>query len=62
MWSVPPADPPPHETLPGFALNCATSSFMDWSFEFAGTTTTCVSPVRRAIGVTCDRLTGDLLA
>ena len=60
-WSLPPAEPPPQATLPGLALTWATSSFIDCSFDAAGTTTTWYSPVRRAIGVTCDRLTGDLL-
>ena len=27
MWSVPPALPPPQETLPGLALNLSSSSF-----------------------------------
>ena len=61
MWSDPPAEPPPQATLPGLALNWATRSFSDWSLDVPGTTTTWYSPVRRAIGVTCDRLTGDLL-
>jgi hypothetical protein len=60
MWSEPPAEPPPHATLPGFALNWAISSLSEVIFEVPGTTTTSYSPVRRAIGVTCDRLTGDL--
>ena len=58
---MPPAEPPPQATLPGLALNCVTRSFIDWIFDDAGTTITSYSPVRRAIGVTCDSLTGDLL-
>ena len=58
---MPPAEPPPQETLPGFALNCATSSLSEVIFDVPGTTTTSYSPVSRAMGVTCDRLTGDLL-
>ena len=58
---MPPAEPPPQATPPGLALSWATRSFIVWSVDAAGTTTTWYSPVRRAIGVTCDRLTGDLL-
>ena len=61
MWSVPPAEPPPQDTLPGFSLNALTRSAIVLCGEFAGTTITSHSLVRRAIGVTCERLTGDLL-
>ena len=61
MWSVPPAEPPPHETEPGSALSLATRSPSVWIGEFAGTTITSYSPVSRAIGVTLSRVTGDLL-
>ena len=61
MWSVPPAEPPPQDTLPGFSLNALTRSAIVLCGEFAGTTITSHSLVRRAIGVTCERFTGDLL-
>src|SRR5688572_9633836 len=61
MWSVPPAEPPPQDTLPGSALNALTRSAMVLCGELAGTTITSHSLVSRAIGVTCDRLTADLL-
>ena len=52
MWSVPPAEPPAHDTLPGSALNAATRSCHRLvAATCAGTTTTWNSPVRRAIGV-----------
>ncbi len=51
----------PTRRCPGLALNWATSSLSDWILDVPGTTMTSYSPVRRAIGVTCDRLTGDLL-
>ena len=59
MWSEPPAEPPCHDTLPGSALNAATRSAIVLYGELAGTTTTRYSLVRRAIGVTIVRLTGD---
>src|SRR5687767_15915783 len=61
MWSVPPAEPPPQDTLPGSALNALTRSAIVLCGELAGTTITSHSLVRRAIGVTWLRLTGDLL-
>jgi len=60
MWSVPPALPPPHEMLPGFALNFAIRSFVSLMGELAGTTMTSYSEVSRAIGVTWSRVTADL--
>ena len=62
MWSLPPADPPFHEILPGSALNAFTRSAIDLYGELAGTTTTSYSLVRRASGVTMLRSTGDLFS
>src|SRR5512134_2224458 len=62
MWSDPPAEPPFHDTLPGSALNALTRSPMFLNGEEAGTTTTRYSLVRRAIGVTIVRSTGDLFS
>src|SRR5687767_12675986 len=61
IWSVPPAEPPPHETLPGLSLNAFTRSARVLCGDWAGTTITSHSLVRRAMGVTWLRLTGDLL-
>ncbi len=59
MWSVPPAEPPPHDTDWGSSLNWAIRSSRVWMSELAGTTITSYSPVSRAIGVTCSSVTGD---
>ena len=61
MWSVPPVEPPAHETEPGSASSLAVRSASVWSSEDAGTTMTSYSPVRRAMGVTASRPTGALL-
>src|SRR5262245_28976285 len=61
MWSVPPAEPPPQDTLLGSALNALTRSAIVLCGELAALTLAAHSLVRRAIGVTCDRLTADLL-
>jgi len=56
---VPPAEPPPHEMLPGLALNALTRSAMVLYGEFDGTTMISYSPVKRANGVTMLKLTGE---
>ena len=61
MWSVPPAEPPPQETEPGSALSFATRSAIVLMSLPAGTTIASCSPVRRAIGVTMVRSTGESL-
>src|SRR3954469_3528148 len=60
MCSVDPRDPPPHLTLPGSFLSCATTSAMLLKGELDGSTKTLYSLVMRAIGVACDRFTGGL--
>jgi hypothetical protein len=60
MCSVEPREPPPHLTLPGSFLSCATTSAMVLNWELVGSTKTLYSLVRRAIGVACDRFTGGL--
>jgi hypothetical protein len=62
MWSVPPADPPPQETAPGFALNAFMRSPRFLCGDDAGTTITTYSLVRRAMGVTMLSSTVDLLS
>ena len=61
MWSAPPAEPPAQTTFDVSAFSAAARSLIVLCGEFAGTTTTSGSPVRRAIGVTASRPTGDLL-
>ena len=62
MWSTPPAEPPANVTLAMSFLTASARSFAVLCGEFAGTTMTCVSCVRRAIGVTWSRVTGALLS
>ncbi len=50
--SVPPAEPPPHDTARGDARKAASRSCSVRCGESAGTTMTSCSPVSRAIGVT----------
>ena len=59
---MPPAEPPPHDTFPGSALNALTRSLIVLCGDVAGTTMTTYSLVSRAMGVTIDRSTGDLLS
>ena len=59
IWSLPPADPPPHEIDSGRSLNARMKSASDRNGEAAGTTITSYSPVSRAIGVTSCSVTGD---
>src|SRR5262249_60948183 len=61
MWSLPPAEPPAHDTERGAALYFAMSSATDLMGEWVGTTTIVYSPVSRASGVTSASVTGDLL-
>ncbi len=61
MWSTPPADPPAQVTLAGSAFTAAASSLAFLIGELAGTTMASYSAVRRAIGVVCARVTGELL-
>ena len=56
MCSVDPREPPPHLTLAGSFFSWATTSFIVFNGESAGTTNTLYSLVRRAIGVHCDQL------
>ena len=60
MCSVEPREPPPHFTLPGSFLSCATTSCMLVKGEWVGNTKTLYSVVRRASGVAWPRLTGGL--
>ncbi len=60
MWSVPPAEPPPHETEPGSALSLAMRSSSVLMSESTGTAMASHSEVSRAIGVTSAKVTGDL--
>jgi hypothetical protein len=61
MWSAPPAEPPAQTTFEVSAFSAASRSFIVLCGEFAGTTTTSWSAVRRAIGVTSASVTCDLL-
>ena len=61
MWSAPPAEPPAQTTLEVSAFTAAARSLIVLCGEFAGTTITSWSAVRRAIGVTASSVTGDLL-
>src|SRR5215210_5622867 len=62
IWSVPPAEPPATGTLVGSALRASAKSLALLNGEAAGTTSARYSPVKRAIGVVCESLTGVLLA
>ena len=52
MWSTPPAEPPANVTLATSFFTASARSLAFLIGELAGTTITCVSSVRRAIGVT----------
>ena len=58
---MPPAEPPAQLTEPGSAFSISTSWLMSWISDAVGTTIASYSPVRRAMGVTSARLTGELL-
>ena len=61
MWSTPPAEPPPTATLPGSAFSASARSFTVLKGELGATAIALYSMVSRASGVTCSRVTGDLL-
>ena len=61
MWSLPPAEPPAHDTARGPALTRSIRSFIDLIGDFVGTTTMLYSPVRRASGVTSASVTFERL-
>ena len=60
MCSVDPREPPPHLMLPGSFFRASTTSFMVLKGEFAGSTNTLYSVLRRAMGVSWVMDTGGL--
>src|SRR5918997_1826281 len=60
MWSVPPAEPPPHLIALGSLLKSSKSCWAVWYFESLPTAIASYSVVRRASGTVVSSLTGDL--